>query len=69
VPVNTQIQQTIPFKVSTTQLFLQDLKSINLDDITELEDNSIFKLDQKPVMPYEKDNIVQMDMTVEMNLN
>ena len=45
VPVNTQIQQTIPFKVSTTELFLQDVKTINLDDLTELADNSIFKLE------------------------
>ena len=69
MPVNTQIQNSIPFQVSTTELFLQDFKSINLDDITELSDSSIFKLEQKPVMPYEKDDIVQMDITVEMNLS
>ena len=69
MPVNTQIQNSIPFQVSTTELFLQDFKSINLDDITELSDNSIFKLEQKPVMPYEQDDIVQMDITVEMNLS
>ena len=50
-------------------MFLQDVKSINMDDITELEDDTIFKLEQKPPMPYEKDDIVQMDITVEMNLN
>ena len=69
VPVNTQIQQTIPFLVSTTELFLQDVKSINLDDLTELSDSSVFKFEQKPVMPYEKDFVVQMDISIEMNLN
>ena len=35
VPVNSQIQQTVPFKISTTLLFLQD-EDINLDDLTEI---------------------------------
>jgi len=41
------MQESIPFKVSTTKLFLQD-EFINLDDITELEDDSIFKMEQMP---------------------
>ena len=68
VPVNTQIRQTTPFKISTTQLILQDT-IINLDDMTALTDDTIFSLEQKPLMPYEKDLITQMDITVEMNLN
>ena len=69
VPVNTQVQQTTPFQVSTTEVFLQDRRSISLDELTELSDNSIFKFEQKPMKPYEKDEIVQMDITIEMNLN
>jgi len=69
VPVNTQIQQTIPFIVSTTELFLQDVKAISLDDLTELSNDSVFKLEPKPLMPYEKDAVVQMDISIMMNLN
>ena len=68
VPVNSQIQQTIPFKVSSTQLYLQDIP-INLDEITELDDASVFKLEPQPLRTYEKDYNVQMDFTIEMNLS
>ena len=43
LPINTQVRQTLPFKVSTTQLFLQDL-TINLDELTEFNDGTLFKL-------------------------
>lgn len=62
------MQTLIPYKVSTTQLFLQD-KMINLDDLTELADSRIFKLDQLPTKSYEKDFDTQMDITIEMNRN
>ena len=68
VPVNSQIQQTIPFKISSTQLYLQD-EAINLDELTELDDASVFKLDIQPLRSYEKDYNVQMDFTIEMNLS
>ena len=68
VPINSQIRQTIPYKVSTTQLFLQD-EAINLDELTELEDTSVFTLDQLPLKPYEHDLYTQVDITVEMNLD
>ena len=45
VQVNTQVQQTIPFKISSTQLYLQDHTFVNLDDLTELDEASIFKLE------------------------
>ena len=54
VPVNSQIQQTIPFKISSTQLYLQD-DAINLDEITELDNASVFKLESQPLRTYEKD--------------
>ena len=62
------MQESIPFKVSTTKLFLQD-EFINLDDITELEDDSIFKMEQMPKQPYEFDEFIQMSISVEMNLD
>ena len=40
-----------------THLFLQD-EFINLDDITELEFDTPFKLEILPKQPYEKDDEV-----------
>lgn len=42
---------------------------INLDDFTEIEDERLFRLEQMPSMSYEKDKSVQMEITVEMNLD
>ena len=39
-----------------------------MDDLTELEDDSIFELNQKLTTSYEGDYDVQMDLSVEMNL-
>ena len=47
---------------------LQD-ELINLDDLTELEDTTVFQLEQLPNKSYEKDYDVQVDITIEMNLN
>ena len=40
-----------------------------MDELTELEDASIFKLDLMPMKPQEKDYNVQMDISIEMNLS
>ena len=40
-----------------------------MDDLTELEDASIFRLDAEPIRSYEKDFDVELDIQVEMNLN
>ena len=66
--INTQQQTTIPFEIRTTKLLLQD-EVINLDDFTELEDETVFRFEQLPSRSYEKDYDVQLDITVEMNLN
>ena len=50
------------------QLFLQD-EAVNLDELTEYEDGSIFKLEGQPLLSYEKDYDAQMDLTIEMNLD
>lgn len=55
-PINTQFKQTIPFQISSTQLYLQDLRSLDLDDLTEMEDSSVFKLEQLPVKSWERDD-------------
>ena len=68
IPVNTQVAQSIPFKISQTKVILQD-EILNLDDLTEIENESIFKLEMQPIRPYEKDYDVQMEFTIEMNLD
>mgnify|MGYP001359323254 FL=1 len=47
---------------------MQD-EAINLDELTELENAEIFKMELSPLRPYEKDYKAQMDFTVEMNLS
>ena len=42
---------------------------INLDDLTELEDTSVFEFLIQPFKSYEKDYDVQVDVTIEMELN
>ena len=48
-------------------MFLQD-KAVDLDDLTLIEDDTIFKLVKMTNLPYEKDRNVQMSMTIEMSL-
>ena len=62
------MQQTIPFKLATSLLFLQD-RFINLDELTELEDDTVFRFKIEPFKSYEKDYDVQVDITIEMDLN
>ena len=42
---------------------------VNLDDITELADETIFTLDPLPIRSFEKNYDVQLDITIEMNLS
>ena len=49
-------------------MFLQDM-DVDLDSLTEIEDSSIFQIEPLPIRSYEKDYCVQMDITLEMNLD
>ena len=40
-----------------------------MDDITELDDTSVFKIEPLPKRSYEKDYIAQVDITIEVNRN
>ncbi len=42
---------------------------LNLDDMTALEDNRVFRLEQQPNYSYEKDTFTQKDISIEMNLS
>jgi len=55
--VNTQVRQTIPMKVETTHLNLQD-ELANLDDLTALSDKRVFNIVRQPIESYEKSNDV-----------
>ena len=54
IPVNTQFEQQNYYSVSKTQVFLQD-KDIDLDSLTEFEDNSLFQLKNTETRTYEKE--------------
>ena len=58
----------MPYRITQTRLFLQD-EAINLDDLTELEDGTVFSLEEQTIRSYEKDLQTQMDITIEMNLS
>lgn len=40
-----------------------------MDDLTEIYDGTIFRIEPLPIRSYEKDYIVQMDISIEMNLD
>ena len=54
--------------MSKTQLYLQDL-DIDLDDLTQIHDTSAFTMEALPLRSQEKDYSVQMDISIEMNLD
>ena len=54
--------------MKTSEVYLQDLP-IDLDDLTEIFDDTVFVLDQLPMRSYEKDVHVMMDISIEMNLD
>ena len=68
LPINTQWVQQIPYRISRQNVILQD-EPIDLDDLTEYNNNNLFQLEKLPNKSYDQDDRVQMDITIEMNLN
>ena len=69
VQINTQVRQTYPYQITQTHLFLQD-DAVNLDDLTEFSDPTVFNFEGLPIRSYEKNDFnVRMEITVEMNLD
>ena len=54
--------------MSKSQLYLQDL-DIDLDDLTQIHDTRAFKMEALPLRSQEKDHSVQMEISIEMNLD
>lgn len=52
-PVSTQVQQEVVYHVKRTELILQDLH-FNFDNLTELQDSSVFKVEKTFVRPFER---------------
>ena len=61
-------KQTQPFSVIKTELELQD-EYLDLDEITRLEDASIFSLKALPARPYNFDDDISQNISIEMNLD
>ena len=59
----------IPLKISTTELELQDNALIMLDKVSVKQLNDLFQVDRKYSMPYEKDDKVHVNITLEMDLS
>ena len=57
VPINSQWNQMIPYRIQRANVFLQD-EAVDLDDLTLHQDSSIFKLVKMTNLPYEKDRNV-----------
>ena len=66
--INTQVRETVPFKVTLSELTLQD-EYIDLDDITEITDDSVFKLTEMPIKVYEFDTQTQLQLSFVRNLD
>ena len=66
--ISVQKQDGIVFDIVRTRLELQDL-FVNLDEVTELEDTSVFQIKYKGNRPYEKDPSFVTSLVIENNLD
>lgn len=66
--VNTQVRQTIPYRIARTSLELQDAE-IDLDQLTVIEDSSPFKLERHPTDSYEFEDAVMFNISIEMEFD
>ena len=53
-PINTQFQSSLVQKLQLASIDLQDMM-VDLDSLTEIEDESLFSLERFPDRSYEKD--------------
>ncbi len=67
-PINTQFQTSYVYKLQLSSVELQD-SVLDLDSLTEIEDDNLFALTKMPDRSYEKDYNAQYDLTIEMHLD
>lgn len=56
------------YHVKRTELILQDLH-VNFDELTELQDSSVFKLEKTFVRPFERIPETVMALSIELELD
>ena len=66
--ISVQKQEGIVFDIVRTRVELQDL-FVNLDEITELEDTSVFQIKYTINRPYEADPSLVTSLIIENNLD
>lgn len=57
IRINTKVRETLPYSIVRTELELQD-EYINLDEITKIENSSVFSIKELPSRPYNFDDDV-----------
>ena len=67
IPISRSIRSLVPYKIAQTRLELQDTDLIEINEFTLDERDDLFTLALKPVLPYEKDNNVQMQVRIEVD--
>ena len=67
--VNTQIRQTLPYKIDSTELELQDFDVIMLDKHTRIEMTELFRVTKQAVISYERTDNTWFSISFERNLN
>ena len=66
IRLQTQIQVEVPFLISRTEVQLQD-QFVNFDEITEMTDNGVFRMEQMTPRPSELVPETVMALTFEVN--
>ena len=68
IRINTKVRETLPYSIVRTELELQD-EYINLDEITKIENSSVFSIKELPSRPYNFDDDVVQNISIEMDLD
>ena len=68
IPIDTQNQQSLPFKVQTSRINLQD-HFVNFDSLTELENDKVFSLVEMRQRPAQWDDDIIMNISFELSLD
>ena len=69
IPISTQYRESVPLKVTTTELVLQDNALIMLDKVSMKSKSDLFKVTRMERTPYEQVDKVHISVTFEMDLN
>lgn len=68
LPIQTQVQQEVPFKIVREEVLLQD-EIVEFDDLTQLENSNLFKFERMPARPFEFFEEDVMGVGIELDLD